>query len=106
MAEGKDQIHPQYRPDRLLIDGLMATGEPDELQLCELARMLIRYQGFPGGRDIQQDCDKVMRKWGLDEATLFERTRQILARGGVYQGRGKGEDSEWGTGGSAFDTAE
>ena len=83
-----------------------ATSEPDELQLCELARMRVRYQGFPGGRDIQADCEKVLRKWGLDEAALFERTRQIHARGGVYQGRGKGEDSEWGTGGSAFDTAE
>lgn len=44
---GKDQQHPLYNRDRPLIDILLAQDATD-YNLSELARLKIRYQGFPG----------------------------------------------------------
>jgi hypothetical protein len=63
----KDQQHPLYGRDRPLIDILLAQGATD-YNLSELARLKIRYQGFPGARDIQNDLDQVLQSWGLTEA--------------------------------------
>jgi len=90
----KDQQHPLYQRDRPLINILLAQA-PTELNLAELARMRIRYQGFPGARDIQQDLDRVLQNWGLTEAQLFEKTRQLHDAGGIYQSRGKKDEQDW-----------
>jgi hypothetical protein len=55
----------------------------------------MRYQGFPGARDIQKDLDKALQQWGLTEAELFEKTRQIHNLGGIYKSRGKKEEQDW-----------
>jgi len=91
---GKDQQHPLYNRDRPLIDILLAQQATD-YNLAELARLRIRYQGFPGARDIQQDLDKVLQQWGLTEAQLFEKTRQLHDLGGIYKSRGKKEEQDW-----------
>ncbi|MFE4105281.1 DUF3288 family protein [Almyronema epifaneia] len=89
----KDQQHPQYKSDRQLVNQLLA-GEPTHLNLAELARLRIRYTGFPGARDIQKDLDQLLQQWGLTEATLFEQTRQIHQSENVYRGRGSGRE-DW-----------
>lgn len=97
MAEapgGKDQQHPLYNRDRPLIDILQAQ-EPTDYNLAELARLRIRYQGFPGARDIQKDLDKVLQQWGLTEAELLDKTRQLHDVGGIYKSRGKKEEQDW-----------
>ncbi|MDZ8184203.1 MAG: DUF3288 family protein [Nostoc sp. ChiSLP02] len=91
---GKDQQHPLYNRDRPLINSLLAQ-EATDYNLAELARLRIRYQGFPGARDIQQDLDKVLQQWGLTEAQLFEKTRQLHDVGGIYKSRGKKEEQDW-----------
>lgn len=93
-AEGKDQQHPLYNRDRPLIESLL-NQEATSYNLAELARLRIRYQGFPGARDIQQDLDKVMQQWGLTEAELFEKTRAIHNVGGIYKSRAKREEQDW-----------
>ncbi|MBW4611861.1 MAG: DUF3288 family protein [Desmonostoc vinosum HA7617-LM4] len=90
----KDQQHPLYNRDRPLIDILLAQ-EATDYNLAELARLRTRYQGFPGARDIQQDLDKVLQQWGLSEAELFEKTRQLHNVGGIYKSRGKKEEQDW-----------
>ncbi|AZB72158.1 DUF3288 family protein [Synechococcus elongatus] len=92
-SSGKDQEHPLWRSDRTTVDSLL-VGEATDFNLCELARLKIRYQGFPGARDIQRDLEKALQRWQLDEASLFERTREIHQRGGIYQGRNKDQD-DW-----------
>lgn len=72
----KDYLHPQYKKDRALLDSILA-GSPDKLKMAELARLRIRYDGFQGARDIQKDLDKALEQWGLTEAELFEKTREI-----------------------------
>jgi hypothetical protein len=97
MAEAhgsKDQQHPLYNRDRPLIDILLAQ-EATDYNLAELARLRIRYQGFPGARDIQKDLDQVLQRWGLTEGELFTKTRQIHDVGGIYKSRGKKEEQDW-----------
>lgn len=72
----KDYLHPQYSKDRNTLNSIMA-GTPDDFNLAELARLRIRYDGFQGARDIQNDLDKMLTKLGLTEAELFAKTREI-----------------------------
>lgn len=90
----KDQQHPLYNRDRPLINILLTQAATD-YNLAELARLKIRYQGFPGARDIQSDLDKVLQQWGLTEAELFDKTRQLHDIGGIYKSRGKREEQDW-----------
>lgn len=89
----KDQQHPQWRDDRQIVNQLLSAA-PEPFNLAELARLKIRYQGFPGARDIQADLDKVMQGWGFTEAELFEQTRQIHSQTSVYSGLGRQRD-DW-----------
>ncbi len=91
--EQKDQQHPLWKSDREIVDSLL-TGEATDLNLAELARLRIRYTGFPGARDIQADLDKVLKQWNLTEDALFERTRQIHVESQPYKGRGAKRD-DW-----------
>lgn len=90
----KDQQHPQYNRDRPMIESLL-QGEPSDLNLAELARLRVRYNGFPGARDIQAHLDTILQKWNLTEEQLFERTRAIHEAGGIYKSRGKREEQDW-----------
>ena len=49
------QSHPLYASDRDLVDQLLATEVPQEAQLVDLGRLLMRYSGFPGALDLQDD---------------------------------------------------
>lgn len=92
-SENQDQQHPLWSSDRQIVDALLA-GEPTDYNLAEMARLRIRYQGFPGARDIQTDLDKALKRWQLTEAALFEKTRQIHQIAQVYRGRGS-QREDW-----------
>lgn len=79
----QDQQHPQWAGDRRIVDSLLA-GEATDFNLAELARLRIRYQGFPGAKDIQQDLDKVLNRWQLTEDELFAKTRPLHQEQYVY----------------------
>jgi len=91
--KNKDQQHPQWSSDRQIANRLLQEDASD-YNLAELARLLIRYAGFPGARDIQSDLQKALHRWQLTEASLFEKTRQIHSAGQVYRGRGSKRD-DW-----------
>ena len=84
--QSEDQQHPQWESDRQVADTLL-TGEPNDYNLAELARLRIRYRGFPGARDIQANLEKVLSRWQLTEEALFAKTRQIHQTSQVYRGR-------------------
>ncbi|MEB3283008.1 MAG: DUF3288 family protein [Lyngbya sp.] len=91
----QEQKHPQYNSDRATVDGLIQAQQTEE-NLAELARLKIRYRGFPGAFDIQNDLEKIMQNWQLTEETLFEKTREIHAKGQVYKKiRKKEEQEDW-----------
>lgn len=89
----KEQQHPQYANDRQVASSLLA-GELTDFNLAELARLRIRYRGFPGARDIQSDLDKVLQQWQLTEEELFAKTRQIHQTTQIYKGRAR-QQEDW-----------
>jgi len=100
-ASGADeQSHPLHATDRERVDALLACAEPADAELVEAARLLMRYQGFPGAADLQRDLAKVLRLWRLDRETLQGRTRAIWAAGYRLEPTTAGDAV-----GSGFDTA-
>lgn len=79
----KDQKHPQYKGDRQVVNQLL-KGNPTDYNLAELARMIVRYKGFPGARDIQKDLQTVLNQWNYTEETLYAKTREIHQQGQIY----------------------
>jgi len=79
----KDQLHPQQDRDRNTLNRLLRE-EATDLNLAELARLRIRYTGFPGSRDIQKDLEKLLERWQLTEEQLFAKTREIHASQRIY----------------------
>jgi hypothetical protein len=96
-----EQSHPLHAIDRQVVDGLLAAATPSDGHLVDAARLLHRYEGFPGAVDLKDDLERVLRLWGLDRPALRERTRAIWAAG--YR---PGLDSGAEAVGSGFDTAD
>lgn len=88
----QDQQHPQEGRDVEVINRLLRE-EPNNYNLGELARLRIRYLGFPGARMIQQNLDTILQRWQLTEDQLFEQTRQLHSKGLVYR-RGESQGQE------------
>ncbi len=93
-GKNQEQQHPQERLDRPIVDQLLQS-EPNDLNLAECARLRIRYQNFPGAREIQRDLDLILEKWQLDEASLWAKTRPLHSHGQVYQIRQTEEQQDW-----------
>ena len=94
-AENKDQQHPKAKKDKEIVDRLLQE-DPNPNNYAELARLRIRYCGFPGAREIQRNLDAVLQRWKLTEEQLFEQTRHLHATGQVYKrgGNSQGQD-DW-----------
>jgi hypothetical protein len=69
-----------------VVDQLLIS-EPSDHALAEWARLQIRYQHFPGARDIQRDLTATLTRWGLSQEEVFQRTRAIHRQGKVYRSR-------------------
>lgn len=93
-SENKEQLHPLHNRDRAIVNHLLNSAITD-YNLVELARLRIRYQGFPGARDIQADLDQIMLAWDLTETSLYDRTRQIHSNGSVYTANSKSNAEDW-----------
>lgn len=92
--KNQDQKHPQEKGDRQIVNRLMQES-PNNTNLVELARLRIRYQNFPGARDIQRDLDLLLKQWQLTEAQLYATTRQLYAKGQAYRRKGQEEQQDW-----------
>lgn len=99
-SSAHSQAHPLYATDRELVDGLLAAQQPSDAQLADLARLLNRYDGFPGAEDLRDDLSKTLRLWGLSLEELQRRTRALWARG-YRPGAVAGAEAV----GSGFDTS-
>ena len=76
-----EQTHPLYVADRSTVDRLLAKTSPDPEDLIDLARLLIRYEGFPGATDLQSDMAKILNLWGISKESLNSRTKEIWNKG-------------------------
>ena len=59
------QNHPLYETDRDLLNRLISKNNPAEEDLIDLARLFMRYEDFPGAKDIQMDMVKILKLWGI-----------------------------------------
>ncbi|MFB2880380.1 DUF3288 family protein [Floridanema aerugineum] len=91
--KNQEQQHPLYKGDREIVDRLL-QNDPTDYNMAELARLKIRYRGFPGAKDIQSDLEKVLQKWQMNEEELLATTRQIHAKGLVYKTRDN-DSEDW-----------
>jgi hypothetical protein len=77
----EEQSHPLHAIDRQSIDRLLAAETPQDEHLVDAARLLMRYDGFPGADDLKDDLQRVLRLWALSRDELHLRTRAIWAAG-------------------------
>lgn len=96
-----EQNHPLHASDRQTIDRLLAAESPADEHLIDAARLLMRYEGFPGASDLQDDLQRLLRLWGLDREQLHRRTRALWAAG--FR---PGQSPQAEAVGSGFDTAD
>ncbi len=88
-----DQQHPRAAKDSIVINNLL-NGKPNEHNLAELARLTIRYQGFPGARNTQQNLQRILGLWQLTEAELFAKTLAIHNKKEIYRDRFKTDQKQ------------
>ncbi len=91
------QRHPQENIDRAVVNQLLESDPNEPMALAELARLLIRYRGFPGAAEIQANLDRLLTKWQLTEEELFAKTRELHSREPIYQVKAKKyqEQEDW-----------
>lgn len=91
----QERQHPREAKDRLVVNNLLHS-EPNDYNLAELARLKIRYQGFPGARSLQQDLQTILHNWQLTEEQLYQKTRTIHREQKIYSDRFKGDrQQDW-----------
>jgi hypothetical protein len=89
-----DQKHPLGHIDREIIKKIFVEGKTD-YNLAEVARLKMRYQNFPGARDIQYDLESILQQWELTEEELFAETRILHNKGKIYRKHKEDENEDW-----------
>ena len=72
-----EQIHPLHDLDKNILDSLIVKQNPDDFDLINLARLINRYESFPGEETIKNDIEKIMNFWTISKEELFFKTRNI-----------------------------
>jgi len=96
----KEQNHPLYANDRDIVDRLMGVNSPNNREIVDLARLFLRYDGFPGAFDLQDDLRKILKLWNISKTILNEKAKEIWQSG--YR-PGMNDDLVVGSG---FDTSD
>jgi hypothetical protein len=91
------QRHPQEKIDRVIVDRLLESDPQEPMAMAELARLRIRYNGFPGAADIQANLDRLLIEWHLTEDQLFAKTRELHNSEQIYQVKARKyqEQEDW-----------
>ena len=95
-----DQSHPLYAIDRDHVDRMLAKASPGDRDLVDLARLFLRYEGFPGAADLKSDMKKTLDLWGISLDELNSKVRKLWALGYIP---GQAADESVGSG---FDTSD
>lgn len=75
------QNHPLYLFDRDQIDRLLAKEDPQDADLIDLARLIIRYDNFPGAEDLQNDMQRILSFWSITRDDLNKKVRRMWING-------------------------
>ena len=75
-----DQTHPLHTTDKNIIDALIAKNTPEDIDYINLARLINRYNNFPGEIDIKNDIEKILKFWKITKNELFSKTKNIWSK--------------------------
>ena len=64
--------HPLYSIDRDNLNRLLSVNTPNDDDMVEIARLFIRYEDFPGAKDLKMDMLKILQMWGITKEVLNE----------------------------------
>ena len=71
------QTHPLHATDKNIIDSLIAKEKPEDIDYINLARLINRYNNFPGEIEIKNDMEKILKFWKISKNELFFKTKNI-----------------------------
>ena len=75
-----DQSHPLHGMDKNIIDSLITKKTPEDLDYINLARLINRYNNFPGEIEIKNDIEKILNFWKITKTELFSKTKIIWSK--------------------------
>ena len=75
-----EQTHPLHSTDKNIIDSLIAKEKPEDLDFINLARLINRYNNFPGEIEIKNDIEKILKFWDISKNQLFTKTKNIWSK--------------------------
>ena len=72
-----EQTHPLHSTDKNILDSLIIKEKPEDFDLINLARLINRYDNFPGEIEIKEDIKKTLKFWNITKDMLFSMTRKL-----------------------------
>ena len=75
-----EQTHPLHLTDKNTIDSLIIKEKPEDLDFINLARLINRYNNFPGEIEIKNDIEKILKFWRITKNELFSKTKNIWSK--------------------------
>ena len=72
-----EQTHPLHAIDKKIIDKLIIKETPQDFDLINLARLINRYDDFPGEIEMKEDIEKTLKFWDLTRDNLYSMTRNL-----------------------------
>jgi len=72
-----EQTHPLHITDKNIIDSIISKEKPEDIDFINLARLINRYDNFPGEIDIKNDIEKILKFWKMTKIELFSITKKI-----------------------------
>jgi len=74
-----EQTHPLHATDKKIVDSLISKDIPEDFDLINLARLINRYDNFPGEVEIKEDIEKILKFWKITKDILFSKTKRLWA---------------------------
>ena len=75
-----EQTHPLHTADKKIIDSLITKETPADLDLINLARLINRYNDFPGEIELKEDIKKILKFWNITQENLFLMTKDLWSK--------------------------
>ena len=72
-----EQIHPLHSTDKRIIDSLIIKENPEDFDLINLARLINRYDDFPGEIEMKNDIQKILKFSNITKDSLFAKTKKL-----------------------------
>ena len=80
LSMSNEQTHPLHSTDKEIIDSLITKEMPEDLDFINLARLINRYNNFPGEIEIKNDIEKILKFWVISKNQLFTKTKNIWSK--------------------------